>query len=92
MAGPPDDYTLEMAREALAARMATVRKELDLSQHQAAERGGLDASNWSKMERGKVPKPQLDTLLKVQYALKLDSLDALFGPQPTRELLRLEQP
>jgi hypothetical protein len=35
--------------------------------------------NWSRIETGEL-HPRLDSLLRIQYALRVDGLDALFGP------------
>jgi ribosome-binding protein aMBF1 (putative translation factor) len=87
----PDDSTLEEARRRLAERMVQLRTEAGMSQREAARRGGMNQRNWSRIEQKKL-HPRLDSLLRIQYALHVDSLEGLFGPQATRDILRHHKP
>jgi transcriptional regulator with XRE-family HTH domain len=82
----PDEQTMEAAREALAARMAQLRSEAGMSQRAAATRAGMDQRNWSRIERREL-NPRLDSLLRIQFALGVESLESLFGVPATGRLL-----
>jgi transcriptional regulator with XRE-family HTH domain len=69
---------LSEARARLAMRMQLLRNEAQMSQETAAARAGMDRRNWIRIERQQV-QPRLDSLLGIQYALGVDSLEALFG-------------
>jgi transcriptional regulator with XRE-family HTH domain len=77
---------MEAARQALAARMEELRDAAGMSQRQAALRGGMDPRNWARIEQGKL-NPRLDSLLRIQFALDVDSLEALFGVATTAQIL-----
>ena len=47
------------------------RTELGLPLRVFCERNGIDPSNWSKLERGRLQPPQGETLTKYARALKL---------------------
>jgi transcriptional regulator with XRE-family HTH domain len=78
---------MEAAREALAARMADLRSEAGMSQRAAASRAGMDPRNWSRIERREL-NPRLDSLLRIQFALGVESLEGLFGASATDQLLK----
>lgn len=84
---PPDDQTMQAARKALAARMAHLRGEAGMSQRAAASRAGMDPRNWSRIERQEL-NPRLDSLLRIQFALEVDSLESLFGEPTTGQILK----
>jgi transcriptional regulator with XRE-family HTH domain len=77
---------MEAAREALAARMEQLRGAAGMSQCQAALRGGMDPRNWARIEQRKL-NPRLDSLLRIQYALEVESLEGLFGAPTTSQIL-----
>jgi transcriptional regulator with XRE-family HTH domain len=77
-------------KRALAHRMIELREVANLSQTEAATRAGFDRRNWIRIEKGET-SPGLESLLRIQYAFGLDSLDALFG-RTTGDLLRSEPP
>jgi transcriptional regulator with XRE-family HTH domain len=83
----PDERTMEEARDALAARMAQLRGEAGMSQRTAAGRAGMDPRNWSRIERREL-NPRLDSLLRIQFALEVDSLESLFGESATGQILK----
>jgi transcriptional regulator with XRE-family HTH domain len=66
------------ARERLATRMVELRAAAKMSQTQAANEAGMNRRNWSRIETRQL-NPRLDSLLRIQYALNVDSLDGLFG-------------
>ncbi len=47
------------------------RAELDLPLRVFCEKNGIDPSNWSKLERGRMQPPQGETLTRYAKALKL---------------------
>jgi DNA-binding XRE family transcriptional regulator len=83
---PLSDAQVEGLRLVLAHRVAQLRNEANLSQRQAAARAGIDQRNWSRIEAGE-SFPRLDSLLRVQWALGLNSLEQLLGPGATETLL-----
>lgn len=82
----PTEETFEEARQRLAARMRLLRDAARMPQSEAATRAGLDRTSWSRIEAGKLDV-RLDTLLRIQFALGVDSLEALFG-ETTGDLFR----
>jgi transcriptional regulator with XRE-family HTH domain len=83
----PDDAALAAARVRLADRMRQLRTEANMSQRQAADLAGMDQKNWSRIE-GRRANPRLDSLLRIQFALRLESIESLFGSPGTGELLQ----
>jgi transcriptional regulator with XRE-family HTH domain len=79
------DETFRVARDRLAARMVELRTAANLPQTEAARRAGIDRTNWSRIEAGKLDV-RLETLLRIQYALEVDTIEALFG-ETTGDLL-----
>jgi transcriptional regulator with XRE-family HTH domain len=55
----------------------------------AAARAGISAGQWSRLERGQCD-PSLTSMLRIQAALGLDSIETLLGRTPSRALARLE--
>jgi transcriptional regulator with XRE-family HTH domain len=49
-----------------------------MPQSVAASRAGIDRTSWGRIEAGKLDV-RLDTLLRIQFALGVDTLEALFG-------------
>jgi DNA-binding XRE family transcriptional regulator len=49
-----------------------------MPQTDAARLAGLDRTSWGRIEAGKLDV-RLDTLLRIQFALGVDSIEALFG-------------
>lgn len=89
-AEPLDKAALGAVRAALATRMKEIRGATNLSQKEAAERAGITLRNWGRIENGEL-NPRLDSLLRIQRALGIESLDGLFAPT-TGDLLRGTQP
>lgn len=79
---PGDEALSAAAHAALASRVQTLRAQSHMTQGQLAERAGLTQSYVSKLERGS-HSVGLDTLLGLQRALGLASIEDLFGPAAT---------
>ena len=77
---PPAD-AIEDALAAFAARVVQLRRQSGMTQGQLAARAGLKQSNLSKLERGD-HRPLIDTVLRLQHALGLRSIEELFGDLP----------
>lgn len=60
----------------IGARMRSLRKALKLTQAQAAEAAGIDASFYGQIERG-ANIPSLKTFLAIAKALKAEPADLL---------------
>ena len=84
---PLDEELLLVARRTLARRLRELRVQRDLSQDVAASHAGMHQTAWSRIESG-VSDPRLSSLLRIQHALSLDSLESLFGPAPSRQALK----
>jgi transcriptional regulator with XRE-family HTH domain len=69
---------VQRALAALSERIAVLRGEANMTQRELAERADWSQSNLSKLERGK-HRPGIDVVLRLQYALRLDSVESLFG-------------
>jgi transcriptional regulator with XRE-family HTH domain len=86
---PLEEATLTEARRRLAERMRSTRRQFGWSQQEAADRAGVTQSMWSRVEAGE-RDPQLSSLLRIQHALGLASLEEFFGDAPTERLFRGE--
>lgn len=53
----------------------------------AAGRAGLDGSYWGRLEQGRCD-PTLTSLLRIQRAFDLDSIETLLGPTASAALAR----
>lgn len=84
---PPEDQAIRAVRDALGARMVELRKATNLSQSEASARAGINVRSWGRIEKAML-NPRLDSLLRIQVAFELDSLDALFAPTTGDLLLR----
>jgi transcriptional regulator with XRE-family HTH domain len=85
----PTPDSLAAARARLAERMTLLRQGTQMSQRDAAARASMDRRHWRRLEQAQ-SNPTLDTLLSIQYALGVDTLDALFG-ETTGDLLGRER-
>ncbi|WP_370552400.1 helix-turn-helix transcriptional regulator [Conexibacter sp. CPCC 205706] len=74
----PDSETFQEARDRLAARMRALRSAASMPQSAAASRAGIDRTTWGRIEAGRLDV-RLDTLLRIQFALEVDTLEGLFG-------------
>jgi ribosome-binding protein aMBF1 (putative translation factor) len=88
-AEPAQEATLHEARRRLAERMRSTRRQFGWSQQEAADRAGVTQSMWSRIE-ARERDPQLSSLLRIQHALGLASLEEFFGDAPTKRLFRAE--
>lgn len=64
------------------SRLAALRVARDgvyMSRQEAAEEAGLHRDYWRRLERG-LSDPTLTSLLRIQRALGVDSIEALLGP------------
>ncbi|MFA6448910.1 MAG: helix-turn-helix transcriptional regulator [bacterium] len=52
--------------------ISTHRKLLDMTQHQLADRAGMDNTYISRLEKGLIAKPRPETLDKIANALNID--------------------
>ena len=76
------------ARRAFARRIRELRREgtdAEIPQREAARRAGIDQSYWTRLEAAR-SDPSLSSMLKIQRAFDLDSIEALLGPTPSRLL------
>lgn len=79
--------------EALSVFGASVRrrrKRLGLNQADAAELVGTDQTRWSRIESGRYPSLTLGQALRIQRALRIRSLEEMFGRSPTAALLDID--
>ena len=83
---PPDADSFHEARRRLAERMRYLRDVAQLPQGEAASRAGIDRTTWNRIERSRMKGIRLETLLRIQYALDVDTLEGLFG-ETTGDLL-----
>jgi transcriptional regulator with XRE-family HTH domain len=80
-----DDLAFDLLAHAQAvvrARVRELREEAGLSQAAAAGRLGRKQWHWSRIENGGTDL-KLDHLLEVQAALRLPSIEVLFGTLPS---------
>jgi transcriptional regulator with XRE-family HTH domain len=75
------------ARTEFGHRLEQLRREHSWTQLEAGERAGLSQTEWSRVERA-LTNPSLTTLLRMQHALDLDSVEALLGDPPSRRIVR----
>lgn len=73
--------------KAIARRIKQLREERHLSQKQSAHRIGISQAALSQLEAG-TKLPSLATLLKMQAAYDLGSLEQIFGDLPSQLLTR----
>jgi len=85
--GPLSAHSLEKAREVFGDRLRTLRKQRRWSQGDAGRYAGISQTEWSRIERAET-NPSMTTLLRMQHALGVDSIESLFGEEPSRRLVR----
>lgn len=71
---------------AFASRLRALREERNWTFGQAEAVSGVTRSYWRRLETGK-HQPGLLPLLRIQRAFGLASLENLFGPLPSEQLL-----
>lgn len=79
--------SLTKAREEFGTRLRTLREQKGWSQDDAGRYAGISQTEWSRVERAET-NPSMTTLLRMQHALGVDSIETLFGEEPSRRLLR----
>jgi DNA-binding XRE family transcriptional regulator len=80
--GLPEVITIAIAR-----RLRELRAERQLSQRESARKMGISQAALSQLEAG-AKLPSLATLLKIQIAYDLGSLEQIFGDLPSQILTR----
>lgn len=80
----PDALDESRALTAFAERVRELREQRGWSFGDAEAVSGVTRSHWHKLESGS-RQPGLLSLLRIQRAFGLSSLDALFGPLPTQQ-------
>jgi transcriptional regulator with XRE-family HTH domain len=83
--GKARDEAVNQLMAELPLRIASERLRSGLTVSAAAARAGFEPSYWGKLERG-TTEPGIRNLLRVQYALGLESLEPLFGAPSGRRL------
>jgi transcriptional regulator with XRE-family HTH domain len=58
--------------------MRALRLAASIPQTVAASRAGIDRTSWGRIEAARLDV-RLDTLLRIQFALRVDTLEGLFG-------------
>jgi transcriptional regulator with XRE-family HTH domain len=81
------DDALQRAREQFGHRLRALREQRAWSQGDAGRKSGVSQGEWSRVERAET-NPSMTTLLRIQHALDLDSVEMLFGDPPSRRILR----
>ena len=72
----------------LGSRLRQLRKQHGWSIEQAAARAGISRNTLGATETSALPNPSLSTLLALMEAYSLRSIEELFGPVPSRLVLR----
>jgi transcriptional regulator with XRE-family HTH domain len=85
MADEARDRAVDQLLEEMPLRIAQERLRSKLNVPAAAHKAGLEPNYWRKLEKGTVA-PGIRNLLRVQYALGLESLEMLFGEPSGRKL------
>jgi transcriptional regulator with XRE-family HTH domain len=65
--------------DSLANRLVLVRRELGLSQREAAQRCGVGFGSWQSWENGSAPRNAIRDLVRVVQALNVDRDWLMFG-------------
>jgi len=73
-------------RAVLGARVGQLRVENGWTHHVLGQRAGMNGTYLKQLEEGQ-RNPGLDHLLRLARAFNLTSLEQLFGPLPTEELV-----
>lgn len=77
---------LAAALRHVGSSVRDLREEHELTQRDAARLAGLNQTRWQRVESG--DRTRLEDLLAIQHLFGLDSLEAFFGPQPSRRILQ----
>lgn len=73
-------------RAVLAVRIGELRVSRGWTHHALGQIAGLHGTYLKEVEQGR-RNPSLDQLLRLARAFQLSSLEQLFGPLPTEELI-----
>jgi HTH-type transcriptional regulator/antitoxin HipB len=84
---PLSEQSLVQARQEFGVRLRLLREHRDWSQADAGRHAGMSQAEWSRVERAET-NPSMTTLLRMQNALGVDSIETLFGEEPSRRLVR----
>lgn len=71
--------------KALRAQGPGLHGAASMQQRDAARRAGISSGQWSRLENGECD-PSLTSMLRIQAAFGLDSIEALLGATPSRNL------
>jgi len=74
---PVDPSAVDALVDGFPARLHRCRERSNLTVPQASTRARLDPGQWRKFERGDT-EPGMRILLRMQYALRLETLEPLF--------------
>jgi transcriptional regulator with XRE-family HTH domain len=80
------DNGIPRDRAVLGARVGLLRVENGWTHHVLGQRAGISGTYLRQLEEGQ-RNPGLDHLLRLARAFNLASLEQLFGPMPTEELV-----
>ncbi|MDX6453475.1 MAG: Helix-turn-helix domain [Gaiellaceae bacterium] len=81
------DDLVDRVKLSVSTNISALREHAQLSVRAAARGAQIHHSEWIRIERGEID-PRLSTLLRIQRSLNLDSVEALLGDTPSRELLQ----
>jgi ribosome-binding protein aMBF1 (putative translation factor) len=84
---PLSQQRLAEARREFGTRLRLLREQRAWSQDDAGRRAGMSQTEWSRVERAET-NPSMTTLLRMQHALGVDSIESMFGEQPSRQIVR----
>lgn len=83
---PADHEAVQRAIAAFRGRVRQMRERRGWSLGDAERVSGVTRSHWRKLENGP-SEPQLSSLLRIQRAFGLPSVENLFGPMPSERLM-----
>jgi transcriptional regulator with XRE-family HTH domain len=83
------DEVLQRAREEIGHRLRELREQRSWSQGEASRQSGVSQGEWSRIESAET-NPGMTTLLRIQHALNLDSVETLFGEPPSRRIIQAQ--
>jgi transcriptional regulator with XRE-family HTH domain len=77
---------MECATVQFGHRLRELREQRAWSQGEAGRQSGVSQGEWSRVESAQT-NPSMTTLLRIQHALNLDSVETLFGEPPSRRIV-----
>jgi transcriptional regulator with XRE-family HTH domain len=78
--------------DSLANRLVLIRRELGLSQREAAQRCGVGFGSWQSWENGSAPRNALRDLVRVAQGLDVDREWLMFGGPLRSEMVEPARP